>query len=137
MNPVFNSKRLSGSVFYSELETLNPKDQQIVYDEAIEAINSIDASIKEINDLEKMSGVGGDSDWLHRARKKRRICLEFAAKLNTILNGTEPPKVSYEESYKKHLRAILLEELGPDLERIEQEAAELARSDVLSRSDVG
>lgn len=67
---------------------------------------------------------------MHRAKKKRRICLEFAAKLNTLINGAEPPKVSYEEAYKKHFREILLEELGPNLERIEAEAAELARADV-------
>ena len=130
MNPVFNSKDLGRGVLLSEVEELPVADQKLVYEEAIEAINSIDASIKEISSLEKRSGISGDSDWLHRAKKKRRICLEFAAKLNTALNGAQSPKISYEEAYKKHLREILFEELGPALERIEAEAAELARTDV-------
>lgn len=130
MNPVFKSKDLGRGVFLSEVEELSAADQKLIYDETVEAINSIDLSIKEISDLERRSGISSDSDWLHRAKKKRRVCLEFAAKLNTVINGAETPKVSYEEAYKKHLRQILLEELGPDLERIEAEAAELARTDV-------
>lgn len=130
MNPVFNSKDLGRGILLSEVDDLEATDQKLVYEEAIEAINSIDASIKEISGLEKRSGISSDSDWLHRAKKKRRICLEFAAKLNTAINGIDAPKVSYEEAYKKHLREILFEELGPALERIEAEAAELARADV-------
>jgi hypothetical protein len=38
--------------------------------------------------------------------------------------------VSFKEAYEKRLREILLEELGPvTLEKIEKEAAELARED--------
>ena len=130
MNPVFTSKDLGQGVLLSEVEDLGTHEQKILYEEAIEAINSIDSNIKEINGLEKRSGISTDADWLHRAKKKRRICLEFAAKLNTILNGADLPKISYEEAYKKHFHQILLEELGPDLERIESEAANLARADV-------
>jgi len=130
MDPVFKSKDLDRGIFLSELDSLPVNEQKLLYEETIESINGIDSSIKEISGLEKRSGISSDSDWLHRAKKKRRICLEFAAKLNTLINGAQPPKVSYEEAYKKHFREILLEELGPDLERIETEAAELARADV-------
>jgi hypothetical protein len=135
MNPVFKSKELCRGVFLSEIEELPATDQKLLYEETVEAIRGIDLSVKEISDLEKRSGVSSDSDWLHRAKKKRRICLEFAAKLNTVMSSNapeerEPSKVSYEEAYKKHFRQILIEELGPDLERIEAEAAELARTDV-------
>jgi hypothetical protein len=130
MDPVFKSKDLDRGIFLSELDSLPVNQQKLLYEETIESINGIDSSIKEISGLEKRSGISSDSDWLHRAKKKRRICLEFAAKLNTLINGAEPPKVSYEEAYKKHFREILLEELGPNLERIEAEAAELARADV-------
>lgn len=130
MDPVFKSKDLDRGIFLSELDSLPVSQQKLLYEETIESINGIDSSIKEISGLEKRSGISSDSDWLHRAKKKRRICLEFAAKLNTLINGAELPKVSYEEAYKKHLRQILIEELGPDLERIEAEAAELARADV-------
>lgn len=130
MDPVFKSKDLDRGIFLSELDSLPVNEQKLLYEETIESINGIDSSIKEISGLEKRSGISSDSDWLHRAKKKRRICLEFAAKLNTLINGAEPPKVSYEEAYKKHFREILLEELGPNLERIEAEAAELARADV-------
>jgi len=130
MNLIFKSKNLDREVFLSELYDLPLNEQKLLYEEAIESINGIDSSIKEISRLEKQSGVSGDTDWLHRAKKKRRICLEFAAKLNTFINGAETPKVSYEEAYKKHFHRILLEELGPDLERIEAEAAELARTDM-------
>jgi hypothetical protein len=130
MNPTFRSKDLGRVLSLSEIEDLGTGDQKILYEELIEAVRSIDATIKEICDLEKRSGIRSDSDWLHRAKKKRRICLEFAAKLNVILGGAEPPKISYEDAYKKRLREILAEELGPDLERIESEAAELARADV-------
>lgn len=130
MDPVFKSKGLDRGIFLSELDSLPVNEQKLLYEETIESINGIDSSIKEISGLEKRSGISSDSDWLHRAKKKRRICLEFAAKLNTLINGAQPPKVSYEEAYKKHFREILLEELGPDLERIESEAAELARADV-------
>jgi len=115
----------------SEVEDLDTCDQKLLYEELIEAVTSIDSTIKEISDLEKRSGIRTDSDWLHRAKKKRRICLEFAARLNAALGGMEPPKISYEDAYKKHLREILTEELGPKaIERIEAEAAELARADV-------
>jgi len=130
MDPVFKSKDLDRGIFLSELDSLPVSEQKLLYEETIESINGIDSSIKEISGLEKRSGISSDSDWLHRAKKKRRICLEFAAKLNTLINGAQPPKISYEEAYKKHLRQILTEELGPDLERIEAEAAELARTDV-------
>ena len=130
MDPVFKSKDLDRGIFLSELDSLPIHEQKLLYEEAIESINGIDSHIKEISGLEKRSGISSDPDWLHRAKKKRRICLEFAAKLNTLINGAQPPKVSYDEAYKKHFREILLEELGPNLERIEAEAAELARADV-------
>ena len=130
MNPVFTSKDLGRGILLSEVETLDAAEQKLLYEETIEAINGIDSKIKEISGLEKRSGISTDSDWLHRAKKKRRICLEFAARLNTTINGAEPPWISYEESYKKHFHQILLEELGPALERIEAEAAQLARADV-------
>jgi hypothetical protein len=130
MNPIFKSKDLGRVVSLSEIEDFNTSDQKLLYEELVEAVRSIDLTVKEIGDLEKRSGIRSDSDWLHRAKKKRRICLEFAAKLNVILGGAEPPKANYEDAYKKHLRKILFEELGPSLERIEAEAAELARADV-------
>ena len=130
MNPIFRSKDLGRVVSLAEVDSLDASDQKLLYEELIEAVTSIDSTIKEIGGLEKRSGIRTDSDWLHRAKKKRRICLEFAAKLNTILGGSEAPTVTYEEAYKKHLREILSEELGPILETIEKEAAELARADV-------
>ena len=69
-----------------------------------------------------------DDDWQHRARKKLRICTQFAAKIEAFKSGTP---MTYKDAYAARLREILLEELGPtSLKKIEDEAAELARNDV-------
>lgn len=132
MNPTFNSKELGRVLPLSEVEDLDTDQQRLLYEELVEAVKSIDETISEILDLEKRSGIRTDSDWLHRAKKKRRICLEFAARLNAVLNGSvAPSKPTYEDLYKKHLREILIEELGPkSVERIEEEAASLARTEL-------
>lgn len=133
MNPTFYSQDLSRKLFLSDVKRLSVSDQKLLLEETRDAVRDIDIKIKEVGSLERRSGIKSDSDWLHRANKKRRVCLEFAAELNTMLGGATRPKVDYDEAFNKHFNEILLHYLGADLERIKNEAAVLARADVERR----
>ena len=125
---IFNSKELNRPVHSSELAELTPEDLEILRTELFDCIEGINKSLSEIKDFTDKHGYPPDEDWLHRAKKKLRICMQFAVKIEASNNGTP---VTYKEAYEKRFREILLEELGPDsLKKIENEASELARADM-------
>ena len=125
---IFNSKSLDRSVFTSELLTLDPEDLDKLRNELFECIEGINTSLVEVAGFEQKHGLAPDEEWVHRAKKKLRICTQFAAKIEALDKGAP---VSYKEAYEKRFLEILAEELDPvSLKKIQDEAAELARSDV-------
>lgn len=124
---IFHSKDLDRSVTSDEIPNLSSEDIEILRSELLDCIKSINKSLSEVSSFQQRHGFPGDQDWQHRAKKKLMVCTHFAAKIEAFEVG-DP--VVFKDAYEKRLREILLEELGPvTLEKIEKEAAELARED--------
>lgn len=129
MIPRFDSDSLGTRVCLNELDQFPAETLASLRDDVIKAVKDIDVQINETIALESRYGLTPDNDWLHRAKMKRRICLQFAIKIDKLLKGSE--YISYQEAYAKHFEDILAEEIGPtSLERIKKEAKELALNDV-------
>ena len=125
---IFNSKELDRVVHSTELPDLSEEDLETLRAELLDCIEGINTSLAEVKQFEDKHGLTSDDDWQHRARKKLRICTQFAAKIEAFKSSTP---MTYKDAYAARLREILLEELGPtSLKKIEDEAAELARNDV-------
>jgi hypothetical protein len=125
---IFNSKSLDRSVFTEELLGLDPSDLDKLRNELFDCIEGINTSLAEVSVFEEKHGLAPDEEWRHRAKKKLRICTQFAAKIEALDKGSP---LSYKEAYQKHFLEILTEELDPlTLKKIQDEAAELARTDV-------
>lgn len=128
-SPSFKSKSLEKDVPLSLLHELPASELQLIYNETIETIKSIDQDISEAESFQKSAGISPDQDWIHRAKKKRKICLDFAIKSSAALRGES--SLSFEEAYQRRLDQILSEELNPTtLANIKKEAHELALEDV-------
>jgi len=104
----------------------------------------MDDSIREAYRLENEAGVLFDRDWMHKARKKRRITLAFATeakrcllKLEGIDGGfgerrslIDVQREKFMQIKQSRLRSLLADELGPGVyEEIENEAHEDAEGE--------
>jgi hypothetical protein len=74
-------------------------------------VQSMDEKVQENKELERLSGIPSDDDWLHKVKKKRRVCVTFAAYVNQAL-GT--PNSNFEYVYRLKLDSLLVEELGAE-----------------------
>jgi hypothetical protein len=80
-----------------------------------------------VSTFEKKYGHTPDSEWEYRAKKKLRISMQFATKIESI---KKPLPKGYDQRYQDHFLRILLEELGPTaLKKIQNEASTIARSE--------
>lgn len=135
---IFNSKVLNRPVDSAEIRRLSPEDLATIKDELMDAIHGINEHLQEVEDFGKRHQVPADEDWKHRAKKKLRICTQFAARIEAIENEqnqcsdeTSRKALMYSTAYIRRLHDILVDEFDPEaLQEIEQEAAELARMDV-------
>jgi len=128
-SPSFRSKSLEKDVPLHLVHELPVSELQSLYDETVETIRSIDHDVSQAEEFQQSAGISPDEDWLHRAKKKRKICLDFAIKASAALRGRSG--ISFEEAYQKRLDEILCEELNPaTVDRIKKEAKELALDDV-------
>lgn len=126
---VFNSKLLRRAVRSDEILDLTSEDLKTLKTELFDAIEGINKALSDMKTFQTRHGYAPDEDWEHRAKLKLRICTQFAAKIEAA--GTDAPALSYKDAYIQRLHEILAEELDPkSLEKIEQEASELARMDV-------
>tara|TARA_B100000497_G_C7264530_1_gene186596 strand:+ start:117 stop:506 length:390 start_codon:yes stop_codon:yes gene_type:complete len=124
---IYNSTSLDRPVLTTELPSLTINELQIFYQELIECINEIATQLEEVSTFEKKHGHAPDSAWEYRAKKKLRISMQFATKIETI---KKPLPKSYDQRYQDHFMRILLEELGPTaLKKIQAEASTIARSE--------
>ncbi len=124
---IYNSTSLDRPVLTADLPHLEPQDLRKFYDELIECVDDIAAQLQEVSVFEKKHGYQPDEEWAYRAKKKLRISMQFATKVEAVI--TPSPK-SYQELYQDHFLRILLEELGPaSLKKIQDEASVIARSE--------
>jgi hypothetical protein len=139
MKLTFRSHEFEREIAIEEIYEMPLEDARRFHLELTLAIQSMDDSIGEANRLEVDAGVRFDRDWMHKARKKRRITVAFAseAKRRVMkLEGFEPARrqsivdaqrAKFQTMRHDKLRELLKEELGPGvLEEIECEAHEVA-----------
>lgn len=141
----FRSIELEREVKIEEIHELDLDTCRRLHVELTMAVQAMDDSIREAFRLEADAGVPFDRDWMHRARKKRRITLSFATEAKRRLfklegiDGTElRQKRSFLDAQRnkflgmrhEKLRELLREELSPGvLEEIESEAHDLAEQE--------
>jgi len=85
---IFNSKELNRVVYSTELPNLSEHDLETLRAELFDCIEGINTSLAEVKQFEDKHGYSSDEDWLHRAKKKLRICTQFAAKIEAFKNGS-------------------------------------------------
>jgi len=106
---------------------MQPQELRKFYDELISCIDEITTQIEEVSSFETKYGHKPDQQWEYRAKKKLRISMQFATKVEAI---NKPLPKSYDQRYQDHFMRILLEELGPTaLKKIQAEASTIARSE--------
>jgi hypothetical protein len=124
---IYNSNSLARPVLTTELPSLGTSELNKFYEELIDCIDEISTQLEEVSTFEKKYGHTSDSEWEYRAKKKLRISMQFATKIESI---KKPLPKSYDQRYQDHFLRILLEELGPTaLKKIQNEASTIARSE--------
>lgn len=124
---IYNSNSLARPVLTTELPSLETSELNKFYEELIDCIDEISTQLEEVSTFEKKYGHTPDSQWEYRAKKKLRISMQFATKIESI---KKPLPKSYDQRYQDHFLRILLEELGPTaLKKIQNEASTIARSE--------
>lgn len=146
MKLTYRSVELAREIGIDEVHDLVLDSARRFHVELTMAITSIDDSLNQAYRLHEEAGVPLDVDWVHKARKKRRIMISFASEAKRRLLKLEGvpgvdlmrQRKSWYESQKERflmmrhdrLRELLKEELGPGvLEEIEAEAHETAEAD--------
>lgn len=124
---IYNSASLSRPVLTTELKSLKTNELRKFYQELLECINDVATQLEDVSAFEEKHGHAPDHAWEYRAKKKLRISMQFAAKIEKIL---KPLPKTYDQHYQEHFTRILLEELGPAaLKKIEAEASTVARAE--------
>ena len=142
MTLTFQSRELARPIEIADIHEMDLAEVRAFHVELTMAIQGMDDSIGEAHRLERDAGVPFDRDWMHKARKKRRITIAFATEAKRRLlalegvDGTElRQRRSHQEAQRtkflgirhEQLRALLKEELGPGvLEELETEAHDAA-----------
>jgi hypothetical protein len=130
MGLTFLSKSLDRTVDLDGLSSLPLSDVRALHAELVVAVQSMDDSVNEALKMQELSGISADQDWVHRVRKKRRICVAFAAQAKQLLD-TKSSDSTFQGAYAQHLDALVLKELGAAVYGdIKDEARELALADL-------
>jgi hypothetical protein len=124
MQLTFTSRALNRVVNLADIARLTAAELRELHAELTMAVQAMDEKVQETKELERASGIAADEDWLHRVKKKRRVCVTLAAQVNQALNCGNS---SFEYVYRFKLEQLLLEELGDDtLREIKSEAMQFA-----------
>jgi hypothetical protein len=142
MTLIFPSRELDRQITLPQVWEMDLDDARQFHVELTLSVQSLDDAIREAQRLENDAGIPFDRNWMHKARKKRRITIMFASETKRRLlrlEGLEGADVrrkrsAYEMQRDKfliirndRLRELLKEEMGPGvLEEIECEAHEEA-----------
>lgn len=114
MSFTFVSKALDRTVSMEETGELELQAAQALYSELVMAVQSLDDSIQETQEQQRLSGILSDKDWVHRVKKKRRICVAFAAQLRPRLEQSTST-TGHQLAYWRTFEQLAREELGEDI----------------------
>jgi hypothetical protein len=125
----FLSKSLDRVISFDSFSTLSIAELRALYAELFIAdLSMTDSMANALGSDSDTNPV--DKDWIHRMKKKHRVCLAFLAQVKQLLDAVTVESNLY-LSYYKHLNSLLVEELGPTvLKEVENLAKERARADV-------
>ncbi len=132
MEFTFNSKSLERQVALHEIHELSVTDARKLHAELVIAVQAMDDKVNEAQAVAQASGIPTDKDWIHRVKKKRRICVAFATQVKQLMESPAPAQpASFVTVYQKRLEELLLEELGQTVfDEIKAEARDLALADL-------
>jgi hypothetical protein len=134
MEFTFNSKSLERQVSLHEIHELSAPDARKLHAELVIAVQAMDDKVNEAQVAAQASGIPADKDWIHRVKKKRRICVAFATQVKQAMEAAPTPAAqptSFVTVYQQRLDELLLEELGQVVfDEIKAEARDLALADL-------
>ena len=133
MEFTFNSKSLDRQVTLHEIHQLSTEEARKLHAELVIAVQAMDDKVNEAQIAAQASGIPADKDWIHRVKKKRRICVAFATQVKTLMDSAQPTTqpASFQGAYMRRLEELLLEELGATVyDEIKAEARDLALADL-------
>jgi hypothetical protein len=134
MEFTFNSKSLERQVALHEIHELTAPDARKLHAELVIAVQAMDDKVNEAQVAAQASGIPADKDWIHRVKKKRRICVAFATQVKQAMEAAPTPAAqptSFVTVYQQRLDELLLEELGQVVfDEIKAEARDLALADL-------
>jgi hypothetical protein len=103
MQITFQSHTLERQIGLSDLPKLTRDQLRYLHAELVMAVQSMDEKMTE----QQAQEVPADKDWLHRVRKKRRICVAFASQVKQAMSDSAVEKI-----YRLRLDEMLSQELG-------------------------
>jgi hypothetical protein len=134
MEFTFNSKSLEREVSLHQIYELTPSEARNLHAELVIAVQSMDEKVSEALASEHASGIPADKDWIHRVKKKRRICVAFATQVKQMLDAPQQqaaPVSNFTTIFQRRFEELLLEELGQTVfDEIKAEARDLALADL-------
>ena len=134
MEFTFNSKSLEREVSLHQIYELTPSEARNLHAELVIAVQSMDEKVSEAIASEHDSGIPADKDWIHRVKKKRRICVAFATQVKQMLDAPQQqaaPVSNFTTIFQRRFEELLLEELGQTVfDEIKAEARDLALADL-------
>ena len=134
MEFTFNSKSLEREVSLHQIYELTPSEARNLHAELVIAVQSMDEKVSEALASEHASGIPADKDWIHRVKKKRRICVAFATQVKQMLDAPQQqaaPVSNFTTIFQRRFEEMLLEELGQTVfDEIKTEARDLALADL-------
>jgi len=134
MEFTFNSKSLEREVSLHQIYELTPSEARNLHAELVIAVQSMDEKVSEAIASEQASGIPADKDWIHRVKKKRRICVAFATQVKQMLDAPQQqaaPVSNFTTIFQRRFEELLLEELGQTVfDEIRAEARDLALADL-------
>jgi hypothetical protein len=134
MEFTFNSKSLEREVSLHQIYELTPSEARNLHAELVIAVQSMDERVAEALASEHASGIPADKDWIHRVKKKRRICVAFATQVKQMLDAPQQqaaPVSNFTTIFQRRFEELLLEELGQTVfDEIKAEARDLALADL-------
>lgn len=143
MTLIFPSRELDRQITLKQIWDMELEEVRQLHVELTMAVQGMDDAIQEAQRLEYDAGIPFDRDWMHKARKKRRITIMFASEARRRLfklEGMEDvrqrkslhdtQREKFQQIRHDILRRLLKDELGPGvLEEMECEAHEEAETE--------
>tara|TARA_R100000329_G_scaffold21707_1_gene21025 strand:- start:344 stop:736 length:393 start_codon:yes stop_codon:yes gene_type:complete len=130
MSLTFDSRSIKRVVLLDHLDALSPPEVQLLREELITAIDSMESNMGNIAYEKHLSGNTGDRDWQIRIRRKQEVCRVFLDKIKTVFDSNG--QNLFRETFNKHFRWLLLEVISEEkYDQIKQKAKELALEELL------